>query len=246
MDRSTIDDDVAPALELRGMHAAYGRIEVLRGVDLVVPVGSVFALLGPNGGGKTTTLNVVNGRLAPTKGCVHIGGVHVNGASTARLARAGVCSVPEGRGIFPNLTVDENLLLATYSTAERSAAEIRERAFARFPRLGERRGQVAGTLSGGEQQMLAMARALTVEPSLLLLDELSMGLAPVIVERLYEAVAELAREGITILLVEQFARMALPVADYAGIMLHGRIAVVGEPGDVADDLDEAYLGGSAA
>ena len=246
MDRSPIDDDVAPALELRGMHAAYGRIEVLRGVDLVVPVGSVFALLGPNGGGKTTTLNVVNGRLAPTKGCVHIGGVHVNGASTARLARAGVCSVPEGRGIFPNLTVDENLLLATYSTEQRSAADIRELAFARFPRLGERRAQVAGTLSGGEQQMLAMARALTVDPSLLLLDELSMGLAPVIVERLYEAVAELAREGITILLVEQFARMALPVADYAGIMLHGRITVVGEPGDVADDLDEAYLGGSAA
>ena len=129
------------------MHAAYGRIEVLRGVDLVVPVGSVFALLGPNGGGKTTTLNVVNGRLAPTKGCVHIGGVHVNGASTARLARAGVCSVPEGRGIFPNLTVDENLLLATYYTEQRSAADIRERAFARFPRLGERRAQVAGTLS---------------------------------------------------------------------------------------------------
>ena len=177
---------------------------------------------------------------------MHIGGVHVNGASTARLARAGVCSVPEGRGIFPNLTVDENLLLATYSTEQRSAADIRELAFARFPRLGERRAQVAGTLSGGEQQMLAMARALTVDPSLLLLDELSMGLAPVIVERLYEAVAELAREGITILLVEQFARMALPVADYAGIMLHGRITVVGEPGDVADDLDEAYLGGSAA
>lgn len=228
------------------MRAAYGRIEVLRGVDLIVPRGSVFALLGPNGGGKTSTLKVINGRLAPTAGCVHIAGVHVNGASTARLARAGVCSVPEGRGIFPNLTVDENLLLVTYSAEGRSAGEIREQAFARFPRLGERRTQVAGTLSGGEQQMLAMARALTVEPSLLLLDELSMGLAPVIVEGLYEAVAELAHEGITILLVEQFARMALPVADYAGIMLHGRIDVVGEPGDIAGDLDEAYLGGSAA
>ncbi len=246
MGRSTVDDDVAPALELRDVRAAYGRIEVLRGVDLVVPHGCVFALLGPNGGGKTTTLNVINGRLPPTQGCVHIGGVHVNGASTARLARAGVCSVPEGRGVFPNLTVDENLLLATYSTDERSADEIRARAFARFPRLGERRNQVAGTLSGGEQQMLAMARALTVDPSLLLLDELSMGLAPVIVEGLYEAVADLAREGITILLVEQFARMALPVADYAGIMVHGRIAVVGEPGDLAGDLDAAYLGGSAA
>lgn len=246
MDRSTIDDDAVPALELRGVHAAYGRIEVLRGVDLVVPTGSVFALLGPNGGGKTTTLKVINGRLTPTAGCVHIGGVHVNGASTARLARAGVCSVPEGRGIFPNLTIDENLLLVTYSDEGRSAADIRDLAFERFPRLGERRDQVAGTLSGGEQQMLAMARALTVDPSLLLLDELSMGLAPVIVESLYEAVVELARSGITILLVEQFARMALPVADYAGIMLHGRIDVVGEPADIADDLDEAYLGGSAA
>ena len=238
------DIDV-PALELRGVRAAYGRIEVLRGVDLVVPAGSVFALLGPNGAGKTTTLTVVNGRLAPTAGCVHIGGVHVNGASTARLARAGVCSIPEGRGIFPNLTVDENLLLVTYSTERRTASEIRDVAFERFPRLGERRSQMAGTLSGGEQQMLAMARALSADPSLLLLDELSMGLAPVIVEGLYEAVADLAREGITIVLVEQFARVALPVADYAAIMVNGRIDLVGEPADIADDIDAAYLGSAA-
>ena len=239
-------DDQPPALELRGVRAAYGRIEVLRGVDLVVPAGSVFALLGPNGAGKTTTLAVVNGRLTPTAGCVHVAGVHVNGASTARLARAGVCSIPEGRGIFPNLTVEENLLLVTYSTDRRTASEIRELAFQRFPRLAERPKQLAGTLSGGEQQMLAMARALTAEPSLLLLDELSMGLAPGIVEGLYEAVVELAREGITILLVEQFARIALPVADYAALMVHGRIDIVGEPGDIAGDIDAAYLGTSAA
>ena len=245
MAESVVDDD-APALELSGVRAAYGRIEVLRGVDLVVPQGSVFALLGPNGGGKTTTLKTINGRMTPTAGCVHIGGVHLNGASTARLARAGVCSIPEGRGIFPNLSVDENLWLATYANETRTASQIREQAFDRFPRLGERRSQLAGTLSGGEQQMLAMARALSVDPSLLLLDELSMGLAPVIVERLYQTVKDLAHEGITILLVEQFARMALPVADYAGIMLHGRIDAVGEPGDIADDIDAAYLGGSAA
>ena len=239
-------DGQPPALELRGVRAAYGRIEVLRGVDLVVPTGSVFALLGPNGAGKTTTLAVVNGRLTPTAGCVHVAGVHVNGASTARLARAGVCSIPEGRGIFPNLTVEENLLLVTYSTDRRSAQEIRDLAYERFPRLAERPKQLAGTLSGGEQQMLAMARALTAEPSLLLLDELSMGLAPGIVEGLYEAVVELAREGITILLVEQFARIALPVADYAALMVHGHIDIVGEPGDIAGDIDAAYLGTSAA
>ena len=235
-----------PALELRGVRAAYGRVEVLHGVDLVVPTGSVFALLGPNGAGKSTMLKVVNGRMAPTAGCVHIAGTHVNGASTARLARAGVCSIPEGKGIFPNLTVDENLLMVTYASAGLTATEVRDRAFERFPRLGERRQQLAGSLSGGEQQMLAMARALTAEPVLLLLDELSMGLAPIIVERLYESVKSLADEGISILLVEQFARVALPVADYVGIMLHGKIEHAGEPGDIEQDLAAAYLGGSAA
>jgi branched-chain amino acid transport system ATP-binding protein len=236
----------APALELRGVKAAYGRIEVLHGVDLVVPSGSVFALLGPNGAGKSTTLKVVNGRMTPTAGCVHIAGTHVNGGSTARLARAGVCSIPEGRGIFPNLSVDENLLMATYSAGGQSAEDVRDKAFERFPRLAERRKQVAGTLSGGEQQMLAMARALSVDPALLLLDELSMGLAPIIVEHLYEAVKGLAAEGISILLVEQFARVALPVADYVAVMLQGKVAHAGEPGDIAGDLQGAYLGGSAA
>jgi branched-chain amino acid transport system ATP-binding protein len=230
---------------MRGVRAAYGRIEVLHGVDLVVPQGSVFALLGPNGAGKSTTLKVVNGRLTPIAGCVHIAGAHVNGASTARLAQAGVCSIPEGRGIFPNLSVEENLLMATYSAPDLGAADIRERAYEHFPRLGERRTQLAGTLSGGEQQMLAMARALATDPALLLLDELSMGLAPVIVEQLYQAVAGLAAAGISILLVEQFARVALPVADYVGIMIQGRVQHVGEPSDIESDLDVAYLGGAA-
>ena len=236
----------APALELRGVRASYGRVEVLHGVDLIVPSGTVFALLGPNGAGKSTTLKVINGRMTPTAGCVHIAGTHVNGASTARLARAGVCSIPEGRGIFPNLTVDENLLMATYAASGQSAEDLRSRAFDRFPRLGERRKQVAGTLSGGEQQMLAMARALSVDPALLLLDELSMGLAPLIVEQLYESVKRLAAEGISILLVEQFARVALPVADYVAVMLHGKVAHAGEPGEIVHDLQAAYLGGSAA
>ncbi|MFZ6003450.1 MAG: ABC transporter ATP-binding protein [Actinomycetota bacterium] len=230
-----------PGIELVGVRAAYGRIDVLRGVDLIVPAGSVFALLGPNGAGKSTTLRVISGRMRPTAGCVHVAGVHVNGAPPARLARAGLCSVPEGRGIFPNLTVSDNLRMATYRGGV-SFEDVRDTAFERFPVLGERRGQLAGTLSGGEQQMLALARALTTNPAVLLLDEISMGLAPLIVAELYEAVAHLAEEGITILIVEQFARVALPVADFAGIMTQGRIQIVGEPQDVETALSEAYLG----
>jgi branched-chain amino acid transport system ATP-binding protein len=233
-----------PAVELRDVTAAYGRIEVLHGVSLTVPAGCVFALLGPNGAGKSTTLKVASGRLAPTGGCVHVAGSHVNGASPQTLARAGVCSIPEGRGVFPNLTVAENLRMMTYR-GNGSVREVEDIAYARFPRLGQRRTQLAGTLSGGEQQMLAMARALTSDPSLLLLDEISMGLAPMIVAELYQLVAQLAAEGISILLVEQFARTALAVADYAAIMVHGRITRVGQPQDVTDDVSVAYLGGAA-
>jgi branched-chain amino acid transport system ATP-binding protein len=214
---------------------------VLHGVDLTVPVGSVVALLGPNGGGKTTTLKVIAGQMAPTGGCVHIAGRHVNGANPDALARIGVCTIPEGRGIFPNLTVKENLRMATYSG--RSFSEVESIAYERFPRLGERRGQLAGTMSGGEQQMLALARGLAVNPSLLLLDELSMGLAPIIVEQLYEIVAQVATTGVSILVVEQFARTVLGVADYAAIMLHGRVVSVGQPADLEDELSSAYLGG---
>ena len=230
-----------PGIELVGVRAAYGRIDVLRGVDLVVPAGSVFTLLGPNGAGKSTMLRVISGRMRPSSGCVHIAGVHVNGAPAARLARAGLCSVPEGRGIFPNLTVSDNLRMATFRGGVRFE-DVRDVAFDRFPVLAERRTQLAGTLSGGEQQMLALARALSTDPSVLLLDEISMGLAPLIVAQLYEVVARLADEGITILIVEQFARVALPVADFAGIMTHGRVQLVGEPADVEAALNEAYMG----
>jgi branched-chain amino acid transport system ATP-binding protein len=229
-------------LELCDVRAGYGRIEVLHGVDLVVPRGSVVALLGPNGGGKTTTLKVASGQLVPTAGCVHLDGRHVNGASPDSLARIGVCTIPEGRGIFPNLTVRENLRMVTFAGAEQQVVE--ERAFSQFPRLGERRNQLAGTMSGGEQQMLAMARGLAVDPTLLFLDELSMGLAPLIVEELYEIVAQIARSGVSILVVEQFARTVLGVADYAAIMLHGRVTAIGQPEDIAPELEDAYLGAS--
>jgi branched-chain amino acid transport system ATP-binding protein len=230
----------APLLELQGIRAAYGRIEVLHGVDLVVPKGQVVALLGPNGGGKTTTLKVASGQLAATAGCIHLGGRHVNGVAPDALARIGVCTIPEGRGVFPNLTVRENLRMVTFAGIKQS--EVEEKAFSRFPRLGERRHQLAGTMSGGEQQMLSMARGLAVDPSLLFLDELSMGLAPLIVEELYEIVAQIAASGVSILVVEQFARTVLGVADIAVIMLHGTVTAIGTPEEIAPELEAAYLG----
>jgi branched-chain amino acid transport system ATP-binding protein len=231
---------VSSLLSLRGIRAAYGRIEVLHGVDLEVPAGQVVALLGPNGAGKTTLLKVATGQMVPAKGCVHVGDRHVNGAKPDALARLGVCTIPEGRGVFRNLTVRENLRMASFGgTAE---ADVMERAFARFPRLAERRDQVAGTMSGGEQQMLAMARGLATDPALLLIDELSMGLAPLIVAELYELVAGIATEGVSILVVEQFARTVLGVADRAIVMQHGQVVAAGLPSELEAELSAAYLG----
>jgi branched-chain amino acid transport system ATP-binding protein len=232
---------IAPALEVRDLRAGYGRIEVLHGVDLVVPPATVFALLGPNGAGKSTLLKVISGAEPAWSGCVHVAGVHVNGARPEGMARLGVCTIPEGRPLFPNLTVRENVRMMTYRSGT-TLAEVEERAFSTFPRLGERRDQLAGTLSGGEQQMLALARAVSTDPAVLLLDELSLGLAPIIVSQLYEHVARLAEQGIAILVVEQFVNTAMSVADYVGVMSHGRIHRVGEGVDVADDVSSAYIG----
>jgi branched-chain amino acid transport system ATP-binding protein len=227
-------------LELRGIRAAYDTIDVLYGIDLAVPEGSVVALLGPNGAGKTTTLRVAAGLHEPTAGEVLVAGRRVNGVRPEELARRGLCLIPEGKGIFPNLSVRENLRMMTYTGA--SQAQVEERAYTRFPRLAERRTQTAGTLSGGEQQMLAMARGLATDPALLILDELSMGLAPIIVEELYAIVAQVAKQGVSILVVEQFASTVLGVADYAAIIVHGRIARSGRPSDLRDELSKAYLG----
>jgi len=227
-------------LELQNVRAGYGTIDVLHGLDLVLEAGQVYALLGPNGAGKTSTLAVCSGQITPSSGQFLINGQSVNGVSSDALARIGVCLVPEGRGIFPNLTVNENLRMFTYAGV--SFHHVQEVAFAQFPRLKERRKQIAGTMSGGEQQMLAMSRALATNPAVLLLDELSMGLAPLIVEELYERVAELARQGLSILIVEQFAQAVLGVATKASIMLHGRITRTGAPADIAEELTAAYLG----
>ena len=229
------------ALELHGVCAAYGRIEVLHGIDLSVPAGAVVALLGPNGAGKTTTLKVVSGQIVPTHGNVVLGGRVVNGARPEDLAKAGLCLIPEGRGVFPSLTVRENLRMMTYSG--RRLVDVEEVAYPRFPRLGERRTQVVGTMSGGEQQMLALARALATDPAVLLLDELSMGLAPIVVGELYDIVAGVAAEGISILVVEQFARTVLAVADLAAILVHGTVSRVGRPDEIEGELSDAYLGG---
>ena len=231
---------MTPLLELSGVRAGYGIIDVLHGVDLTVMPGEVFALLGPNGAGKSTTLRVASGAIRPSGGSLRVRGREINGVRPDALARAGVCLIPEGRGIFPNLTVNDNLRMWTFSGTPYKA--VADKAFHYFPRLHERRNQLAGTLSGGEQQMLALSRALATDPALLMLDDLSMGLAPLIVEHLYERVAELARDGLSILVVEQFAQAVLGVATRAAIMLHGRIDRVGAPAELAAQAASAYLG----
>ncbi|HET6952267.1 MAG TPA: ABC transporter ATP-binding protein [Acidimicrobiales bacterium] len=237
----TVAGGPEPLVELRGVRAAYGVIEVLHGVDLALGAGEVLAVLGPNGAGKTTMLEVLAGLHPLSGGDVFVAGRRVNGASASDLARTGLCLIPEGRGIFPNLTVRENLRMA--AAARRTTAEIEVTAYDRFPRLAERRRQLAGTLSGGEQQMLALARGLATDPAVLVLDELSMGLAPLVVEELYRQVGALARTGVSVLVVEQFARVVLGVADRAAIMLHGRVTDVGTPQEIESKLSSAYLGG---
>lgn len=230
-----------PILELRNIRASYGSIEVLHGVNLSIGRGEVVALLGPNGAGKSTMIKVVSGLLRPTSGQLIVGGRDVTGAAANALARAGLCTIPEGRGIFPNLTVRENLLMATYSGHKLS--DIEESTYKRFPRLSERRTQLAGTMSGGEQQMLSLARALATNPVILLLDELSMGLAPLIVAELYQQVAAIAAEGVSVLVVEQFARTVLGVADQAVLLAHGKVQVSGKASEIGEDvLAGAYLG----
>ncbi|MGA0878283.1 MAG: ABC transporter ATP-binding protein [Ilumatobacteraceae bacterium] len=230
-----------PVLELRGVHASYGSIEVLHGIDLRVGAGEVVALLGPNGAGKSTTIKVISGLLKPTAGHIRVAGRDVTGASAHALARAGLCTIPEGRGIFPNLTVRENLLMATYMG--RRLSDIEESTYGRFPRLSERRQQLAGTLSGGEQQMLSLARALATDPAVLLLDELSMGLAPLVVAELYEQVAGITAQGVSVLVVEQFARTVLGIADHAVVIAQGRVRAAGRAADIGEDvLAGAYLG----
>ncbi|MEH0580588.1 MULTISPECIES: ABC transporter ATP-binding protein [Streptomyces] len=230
-----------PLLQLSGIRAAHAGITVLHGVDLSVGTGRVVALLGPNGAGKTTLLQVAAGVHAPSAGRLLLGGRDATGIRPGDLARAGVCLVPQGRGVFPNLSVRDNLLMMTFTG--RALEEIEEIAYARFPVLGARRAQAAGTLSGGEQQMLALARALAGDPAVLLLDELSMGLAPLVVAELYELVADIARQGVAVLVVEQFAAAVLKIADHAAVLVRGRVQWQGHPdSSLHAELSAYYLG----
>lgn len=221
-------------LHLAGVVAGYGDAPVLRDVSLSVPPGTVVALLGPNGAGKTTLLRVASGLLAPTAGEVRLDGRLLNGRPPDVFARAGICHIPEGRGIFRSLTVKENLLLQARSSREASALD---RAVDAFPRLGERMGQRAGTMSGGEQQMLALARAYLADPALVLLDEVSLGLAPNIVDEIFEFLARLAASGAALLLVEQYITRALAIADFAFVLSQGEVVFAGE----ASELDHAAV-----
>jgi branched-chain amino acid transport system ATP-binding protein len=229
------------AITLDGVRAGYGGIEVLHGVHLAAGAGEVCALLGPNGAGKSTMLRVVSGRLTPEAGVLVVDGRVIRKAHPERLALEGLCCIPEGRGVFANLTVEEHLVL--WSGRRRSEQkELMAAVAQRFPVLEARRRQLAGSLSGGERQMLALARALRPGMRALVCDELSMGLGPKVVEELYAFVAGLARAGVTVIVVEQFAEMVLGVATRASVLVAGTIRLSGSPAEVRAGLQAAYLG----
>ena len=237
-------------LVVSDLHAGYGLSEVLVGTFLEVKAGTVVALIGANGAGKTTTLRAISGLVRPSKGRVLLDGKPVQDLPASRIARLGLAHSPEGRKVFGPLSIEDNLLLGAYRYLPRffgfrsQAARDLERVYELFPRLRERRRQQAGTLSGGEQQMLAIGRALMARPKVMLLDEPSMGLAPVIVQEVFRTIQRLKQEGMTMLLVEQFAKTALAVSDYAYVMERGRIAVEGPPAELRKNqrVLAAYLG----
>ena len=224
------------ALEIEDVVAGYGKVEVLHGVSVSVPEATVVALLGPNGAGKTTLLRAISGTLPLTSGAIRLHGRRIDRRPANERACRGIALIPEGRGIFPSLSVRDNIEIAVRSGPGRGDHAARlasvERIVASFPRLGERLDQQAGTLSGGEQQMLALGRALVCEPRVLMMDEISMGLAPIIVEQLFDQVAELKAQGTTILLVEQYLTHALRFADICYVLHKGTVGFVGEPSEL--------------
>jgi branched-chain amino acid transport system ATP-binding protein len=234
---------LTPLLEVKALRTGYGRSEVLHGVDLVVPPASTVVLLGPNGAGKTTLLKTIAGLLPTWEGRIAFGGDVLGGAAPHRRARQGICLIPEGRGIFRHLTVAENLLIQGGGFRAETAIE---RVAGLFPILGSRLSQPAGSLSGGQQQMLALARAFLTDAPLVLGDELSMGLAPVVVDEIFEAIRTLQHEGRSLLLVEQFVERAVAVSDYVYILVKGTMAFAGEPGECTSGTVFArYLEGAA-
>ncbi|WP_031506727.1 ABC transporter ATP-binding protein [Streptomyces megasporus] len=234
-------------LELRDLHVFYGAIEALKGINLTVRRGEVVALLGANGAGKSTTLRTASGMIAPREGQVLLHGERVDGIKSHDLVRFGIGHVPEGRGVFPRMTVRENLQMGAYRFKSVDKDDL-DRVFTLFPRLGERKSQLGGTLSGGEQQMLAIGRALMGKPEVLLLDEPSMGLAPLIVQQIFEIIKEINEQGTTVLLVEQNASQALRMADRGYVLETGSVAMEGGAAELLSDprVRAAYLGEGAA
>lgn len=232
-------------LKVSGLKVAYGGIQAVKGVDLEVREGELVTLIGSNGAGKTTTMKAITGGLKPSAGGIEYMGKNIAGQGAWDLVRQGLAMVPEGRGVFARMTITENLQMGAYTRTDKAeiAAGI-ERAFATFPRLKERKDQLAGTMSGGEQQMLAMARALMSKPKLLLLDEPSMGLSPIMVAKIFEVVKEVSSQGVTVLLVEQNAKLALQAADRAYVMESGEITMSGDAKQMLNDpkVRAAYLG----
>jgi len=231
-------------LEIRNLRAGYGQVQVLHGVDLDVGEGEIVALLGSNGAGKSTLNNNVSGIFRPFGGTIRLGGEDVTAARPEHMVDLGVIQVPEGRRVFPNLTVRENLELGGYRRAKSRRAENLARVVEVFPRLSERFSQIAGTLSGGEQQMLAIGRGLMAEPRLLILDEPSLGLSPILVEEVFGLIRRLHEQGLAILLVEQNVFQSLEIADRAYVLENGAIVMFGAPADLFEDagLKKSYLG----
>ncbi len=237
-------------LTIDKLEAGYGKVQVLHGISIEVPKGKVVTLIGSNGAGKTTTMRAVSGMIKPTSGSITLTGQRIDGLESYTIARLGLAHSPEGRRVFATMSVTDNLTLGAFPrlTGSRPKGDVKadlERAMELFPRLKERRTQLAGTLSGGEQQMLAMARAVMLNPEIVLLDEPSMGLAPILVDEVFRIIARLKSEGVTMLLVEQFAAAALNVSDYGYVLENGRIAVHGPADKLKNDpaVKAAYLGG---
>ena len=238
-------------LAIKNLEAGYGKVKVLHGISIDVPKGQVITLIGSNGAGKTTTMRAVTGMIKPTAGEITLAQARIDGFDSYKIARLGLAHSPEGRRVFSTMSVTDNLTLGAFPrlTRSRPKGDVSgdlDRAMELFPRLKERRNQLAGTLSGGEQQMLAMARAIMLNPEIILLDEPSMGLAPILVDEVFRIIARLKSEGTTMLLVEQFAAAALNVADYGYVLENGRITAHGPAEKLKNDpaVKAAYLGGS--
>ena len=237
-------------LSIKNLEAGYGKVQVLHGISMEVPKGKVVTLIGSNGAGKTTTMRAISGMIKPTAGELNLHGKRIDGLESYTIAKQGLAHSPEGRRVFATMTVTDNLTLGAFPrlTGSRPKGDVAgdlEKAMELFPRLKERRNQLAGTLSGGEQQMLAMARAVMLNPEIVLLDEPSMGLAPILVEEVFRIIGDLKARGVTMLLVEQFAAAALKVADYGYVLENGVISLHGEAAKLRDDpaVRAAYLGG---